>query len=88
MSVENPVSGYYKLTEFPDIVVALNNGLYYGSKEEAARRRQEFYRRMGMQVKVGEDLEISLGVDQISVSKNESVSGTTCWQTNWLTNYT
>jgi hypothetical protein len=71
LSIENPLSGYYALTEFPDVVVALRNGLYYGSKETAARGRQEFYRQTGMRVKVGEELEISFGVDGISVSNDD-----------------
>jgi hypothetical protein len=74
LSMENPLSGYYALTEFPD-VVALRNGLYYGSKETAARRRQEFYRKVGLRVEVEEELKISSGVDQISVSADESDSG-------------
>jgi hypothetical protein len=80
LSIENPLSGHYCFT---DGVVGLHNdmmmdnGIGYGSKETAAKRRQEFYRKVGLGVKVGEELEISLGVDQISVRKNESVSGVT-----------
>ena len=53
----------------------MDNGLGYGSRETAARRRQEFYRQAGLRVKVGEELEISLGVDGISVSADESALG-------------
>ena len=77
LSIENPLSGHYCFTES---MVGLDNemmdnGLGYGSRETAARRRQEFYRQAGLRVKVGEELEISLGVDGISVSADESASG-------------
>jgi len=77
LSIENPLSGHYCFTEG---LVGLDNdmmdnGLGYGSKETAARRRQEFYRRMGMKVKVGEELEISLGIGETLVSKNGTPSG-------------
>jgi hypothetical protein len=74
-AVENPLSGHYKLTYFPDVVVALRNGIYYGSEEEAARRRQEFYRRVGVKVKVGEELEISIGIGEpVSTLRTASAS--------------
>jgi site-specific DNA recombinase len=89
LSIENPLSGHYTLTSLPEDLHALEDyDVAYGSVEKAAKRRQEFYRRMGMQVKVGEELEITLGVNGISVSKSESFSGTICWQTIWSTNYT
>jgi hypothetical protein len=74
-AVENPLSGHYKLTHFPDVVVALRKGIYYGSEEEAARRRQEFYRQSGLRVKVGEEIEVSLSVDRISVGADDSAPG-------------
>jgi hypothetical protein len=51
------------------------HSLGYGSKETASRRRQEFYRQSGLRVKVGEELEISLGIDSVFVSTDESASG-------------
>ena len=45
------------------------HSLGYGSKETASKRRQEFYCKTGLKVEVGEEtLQISLGVDRISVS--------------------
>jgi hypothetical protein len=89
LSIENPLSGHYTLTSLPEDLHALEDyDVAYGSVEKAAKRRQEFYRRMGMQVKVGEELEITLGVNGISVIKSESFSGWTCWLTIWSTNYT
>jgi hypothetical protein len=79
----------YVLTSLPEDLHALeNDDVAYGSEETAARRRQDFYRRVGMKVKVGQELEISLGVNGISVCKGEGVSGRTCWLTIWSTNYT
>jgi len=77
LSIENPLSGHYAFTEsMADLDKdVMNNGPNYGSRETAARRRQEFYHKVGMRVKVGENLEIGLGVDQILVRKNERVSG-------------
>jgi hypothetical protein len=65
LSVESPLSGHYCFTEaIADLDDdMMDNGLSYGSRETAARRRQEFYRQAGLRVKVGEELEISLGVD-------------------------
>jgi site-specific DNA recombinase len=91
LSTENPLSGHYEFIPDPDddcidallrgnkdnLVNGFGHGLGYGSKETAAKRRQEFYRKVGIRVKVGEELEISLGIDQIIVRKNESVSGVT-----------
>ena len=82
LSIENPLSGHYCFlvgfgeTEY-DLMAAegiMGKGLGYGSKETAARRRQEFYRQVRMKVQVGETLEISLGMDGVSVSVNESAS--------------
>ena len=75
LSIENPMSGHYALTSLPEDLHALeDDDVAYWSAETAARRRQEFYRRVGMKVKVGEELEISLGVDGISVSQSEGTS--------------
>jgi site-specific DNA recombinase len=50
-------------------------GLPSGPEETAARDRQGFYSKAGLRVKVGEEnLEITLGMDRIFVSKDESVS--------------
>jgi site-specific DNA recombinase len=82
LSIENPLSGHYAfipgdidfdLTE----AAKVDDSLGYGSKEMAARRRQEFYRRVGMRVKVGEELEISLGIGEPLVSKNGTPSAWT-----------
>jgi hypothetical protein len=76
LSMENPLSGHYVLTEGPeDWDELIDEDLSYGSEETAAMRRQNFYRRVGMRVKVGEELEILLGVDKISVCKVDTVSG-------------
>jgi site-specific DNA recombinase len=99
LSIENPLSGHYALIPDEDSDGALIDdikdnednfayGFGYGNKERAAKRRQYFYRQGGLRVKVGEELEISLGVDRISVCKSESPSGRTCWLTIWSTNYT
>ncbi len=70
LHIENPLSGHYTLTDLPsDKDVVVDEQVFYGDKETAARRRQVFYRQAGMKVKVGEELEISLGMDRISVSK-------------------
>jgi hypothetical protein len=67
--VESPLSGHYTLTSLPeDPHVLEDSDEAYGSVETAARRSQEFYSRVGMRVKVGEELEISLGI-----------GGTPCW---------
>ena len=79
LSVESPLSGHYCFTEtIADLDDdMMDNGLSYGSRETAARRRQEFYRQAGLRVEVGEELEFSLGVDGISVSADESASDNT-----------
>jgi hypothetical protein len=76
LSVENPFSGHYALTRLPEDP-HVDDDLSYGSEETAARRRLEFYRQSGLRVKVGEELEISLGIDRISVSADESASWST-----------
>jgi uncharacterized coiled-coil DUF342 family protein len=54
LSIENPMSGHYVLQSLPEDLDALeDDDVAYGSRETAARRRQEFYRRVGMKVKVG-----------------------------------
>jgi hypothetical protein len=70
LSVESPLSGHYTLTSLPKDSHALEDSdVAYGSVETAARRRQEFYRRVGMRVKVGEELDISLGIGEPLVGK-------------------
>jgi Recombinase/Recombinase zinc beta ribbon domain len=65
--------------ELRKTLLSVNNpldGLSHGSQETAAGRRQGFYQRSGVRVEVGEEtLQISLGVDRISVCNNESDSG-------------
>ena len=52
------------------------HSLGYGSKETASKRRQEFYCKTGLKVEVGEEtLQISLGVDRISVRVDEIAPG-------------
>ena len=79
--IENPLSGHYALTEFPESYSLVDidemHSLGYGSKETASRRRQEFYHQSGLRVKVGEELEISLGIDRVFVSADESASDST-----------
>jgi hypothetical protein len=73
LSVESPLSGHYALQSLPEDVHALeDDDVSYGSVETAARRRQEFYRRVGM--KVGEELEISLGIGETLVSNLKTAS--------------
>ena len=80
--IENPLSGHYALTDFPesDSLVDIDemHSLGYGSKETASKRRQEFYGKTGLTVEVGEEtLQISLGVDRISVRVDESAPDST-----------
>jgi len=78
LSIENPLSGHYTLQSLPeDPHVLEDSDVSYGSKETAARRRQEFYRRVGLQVKVGEELEIRLEIGEPLVSKPETSSAWT-----------
>ena len=71
------LSGHYTLIDLPsDRDVVIDENLFYGDREMAVRRRQIFYRRTGMKVKVGEEeLEISLGIGETLVSKNETPLG-------------
>ena len=76
LHIENPLSGHYTLIDLPsDRDVVIDENLFYGDREMAARRRQIFYRRTGMKVKVGEELEISLGIGETLASKNSTPSG-------------
>jgi hypothetical protein len=76
LSIENPMSGHYVLQSLPEDLDALeDDDVAYGSRQTAARRRQEFYRRVGMKVKVGGELEISLGIGNPLVCKVDTVSG-------------
>jgi hypothetical protein len=78
LSIENPLSGHYTLQSLPEDLHALeDDDVAYGSEETAAKRRQEFYRRVGMTVKVGKQLEISLGIGEPLVSKLETLSAWT-----------
>jgi site-specific DNA recombinase len=52
----------------------LGRELSHGPEEVSATRRQQFYRRMGMRVKVGEELEISLGMGETLVGKLNTAS--------------
>jgi len=84
MSMENPLSGHYVLGRLPeDLRVLPDHNISYGSREMAAKRRQEFYRRVGMRVKVGEELEITLGVNGISVSADERASASSSGSTSY-----
>jgi site-specific DNA recombinase len=76
LSLENPLSGHYVLTDEPAIGMddMMGYGFGYGSRETAAKRRQEFYRKVGLVVKVGEDLEIRLGIAGDPVSKSITTS--------------
>jgi site-specific DNA recombinase len=74
LSIENPLSGHYAVTDGADPDAMMDNNLSYGSRETAAKRRQEFYRRTGMRVRVGEELEISLGIGEPLVGKLDIAS--------------
>jgi site-specific DNA recombinase len=52
----------------------LGRELSHGSEEASATRRQQFYRRVGMRVRVGEELEISLGMGETFVGKLNTAS--------------
>jgi hypothetical protein len=72
--VESPFSGHYVLTGNVDLEVAIEHGLSYGSKNMTAQRRMEFYRRVGLHVKVGQEIEISLDIGGSPVSKLDDPS--------------
>ena len=84
LNVEEPYSGHYAfvgdLDQLDhDVLVGdhaglVGNHLGYGSKQTAARRRQEFYSQVGLQVKVGQEMEISLDIGGSPVSKCVSSS--------------
>lgn len=85
LSVESPLSGHYTLTSLPEDPHVLDDSdVAYGSVETAARRRQEFYRRVGMRVKVGEELEISLGIGDPLVGKLGTASVSSSGSTSYL----
>jgi hypothetical protein len=85
LSIENLMSGHYALTSLPEDLHALeDDDVAYGSAETAARRRQEFYRRVGMKVKVGEALEISLGIGETLVSNLKTASVSSSGSTFYL----
>jgi hypothetical protein len=66
LHIENPLSGHYTLIDLPsDRDVVVDENAFYGDKETAARRRQIFYCQVGMRVKVGDNLEISLGLGDV-----------------------
>jgi hypothetical protein len=44
--------------------------LGYGSKQTAAKRRQEFYRQVWLRVTVGQEMKISLNISSPPVSKS------------------
>jgi hypothetical protein len=75
LSVKSPYSGHYAFTGGGlDLDVLIDNNLSYGSRKTAAKRRQEFYRQVGLRVKVGQDVEISLDIGRSPVSKCVSSS--------------
>jgi hypothetical protein len=75
LSVKSPYSGHYAFTGGGlDLDVLIDNNLSYGSRKTAAKRRQEFYRQVGLRVKVGQDVEISLDIGGSPVSKCVSSS--------------
>jgi site-specific DNA recombinase len=90
MSIEDPLSGHYAfiIDEESDIDLLGNEndfkyGFGYGSRKLAAKRRQEFYRRSGLTVRVGEELEISLGVGEPIVSKLNTASASNSGSTSY-----
>jgi Recombinase/Recombinase zinc beta ribbon domain len=75
LSVASPYSGHYAFTGGGlDLDVFIDKNLSYGSRETAAKRRQEFYRQVGLRVKVGQETEISLDIGRSPVSKCVSFS--------------
>jgi site-specific DNA recombinase len=59
-------------------------GLSHGPEETAARSRQGFYQRSGIRVRVGEELEISLGVGEPLVSTVKTASVSSSGSTSYL----
>jgi len=74
LALENPFSGHYVFVGDVDPNVLVDHNLSYGSKETAARRRQELYGKVGLRVSVGGDVEISLNVGGTLVSKLDDPS--------------
>jgi hypothetical protein len=74
LSVEEPFSGHYVFTGDVGLNDLDDQDLGYGSRETAARRRQEFYRRVDLRVKVGLEMEISLDVGGTPVSQVDDPS--------------
>jgi hypothetical protein len=90
MSIENPLSGNYAFIPGDDYDTDsthneknVRRGFGYRSKRLAAKRRQKVYRRMGMQVKVGEELEISMGIREPLVSKLGTASASNAGSTSY-----
>jgi Recombinase zinc beta ribbon domain len=84
MAIESPLSGHYAFIPSDDYDIdpthnedSVKYGFGYGSKGLAAKRRQEFYRQVKMRVEVGDEVEISLGVDRISVREDIRASDNT-----------
>jgi site-specific DNA recombinase len=92
LSIEDPLSGHYAFLIDEDNAEAVGEskdnlpyGFGYGSKETAAWRRQEFYRKVGLRVRVGEQgLEISLGIGEPIVSKLGTASVSSSGSTSYL----
>jgi len=75
LSIKSPYSGHYAFTGGDlDLDVLIDNNLSYGSRKTAAKRRQEFYRQVGLRVKIGQDVKISLDTGGSPVSKCVSSS--------------
>jgi hypothetical protein len=74
LALENPFSGTIRLRRGRRPNVLVDHNLSYGSKETAARRRQELYGKVGLRVSVGGDVEISLDVGGTLVSKLDDPS--------------
>jgi hypothetical protein len=77
LSLQSPFSGHYVFTGVVDPEAVIEHGLSYGSRSTAARRRMEFYRGVGLCVKVGREMEISLDIAGSPVSKTDHSSDST-----------
>ena len=81
LCVESPFSGHYAfITDdtFPvtaSLDTLIENGLGYGSRSTAARRRMELYRGVGLRVTVGQDTQLSLSVAGAPVRETDRASG-------------
>jgi len=78
-AIQNPLSGHYAIMRMPvNLRLMETVCLGYGSERIAALRRQEFYRKVGMRVRMreGGELEITLGVRKLGSASGSTATGT------------